>query len=110
MADEAVDGPGMGAVQLARAEIARTAGRPEIAREAIEHAIEVIYGRAELTHQTAWLRVQQAYLSLELGDVAAAERQVAAARVRFAECEIPLGAEYCSALEQRLQVANGALT
>jgi predicted ATPase/DNA-binding SARP family transcriptional activator len=109
MADEAVDGPGMGAVQLARAEIARTAGRPEIAREAIEHAIGVIYGRAELTHQLAWLRLQQAYLSLELRDVAAAERQVTAACARFAECEIPLGAEYCRVVEQRLQVANGSL-
>jgi predicted ATPase/DNA-binding SARP family transcriptional activator len=110
MADEVADGPGMGAVQLARAEIARTEGRPEDARAAIARAIEVIYGRAEMTHQLAWMRLQQAYLSLELGDLAAAQDQVSDARTRFDETQIPLALEYCNAVEQRLRAANGALT
>jgi tetratricopeptide (TPR) repeat protein len=110
MADEAVDGPGMGAVQLARAEIARTAGDAREAREAIERGIESFYARAGLTHQLAWLRVQQAYLSLELDEPVTAEHHVAAARARFTEGDIALGLAYCGALEKRLRAVNGALT
>jgi hypothetical protein len=110
MADEAVDGPGMGAVELARAEMARQAGDPGTAHDAIEHAIEAIYMRARLAPPLAWLRVQQAYLSLELGDSAAAEREIAAAQTLFTECDIPLGGAYCDALEQRVRAVNGALT
>jgi predicted ATPase/DNA-binding SARP family transcriptional activator len=110
MANEAVDGPGSGAVNSARAEVARTAGRPDLAREAIEHAVDASYGRSDLAHQVAWLRVQQAHLSLELGDVAAAERHVDDAKTRFTRCEIPLGLAYCAAVDARLRAVNGALT
>ncbi|HEX6715179.1 MAG TPA: BTAD domain-containing putative transcriptional regulator [Thermoleophilaceae bacterium] len=109
MADEAVDGPGTGAVLLAHAEIARIAGRPDAARAAIDAAIETIYGRQDLIHQVAWLRVQQAYLSLELTDAAAAERQVVDASARFSECDMPLGLRYCDAIEERLRAVNTAL-
>jgi predicted ATPase/DNA-binding SARP family transcriptional activator len=110
MAEEAVDGPGMGAVDLARAEIARRAGSEAAARDALEHAIEVFYGLAGFVHQLAWLRVQQAYLSLEIGDVAAAEAQVTAARSRFEESAIAVGVAYCDAIEERIRAANAALT
>ena len=110
MAREAVDGPGMGAVELARAEIARRAGEPQSAHDALEQAIELFYARAALFHQLGWLRVQQAYLSLDSGDLAAAEREVAAARRLFDDCDIPLGAEYCTAIDDRLRAANAALT
>jgi tetratricopeptide (TPR) repeat protein len=106
MAHEAVDGPGMGAVYLGRAEIARHAGRPADAHEAIEQAIEVIYALAGLAHELAWFRLQQAYLSLELGDLTAVERELATARELFTECGIPLGHAYCAAVEQRVQAAN----
>jgi predicted ATPase/DNA-binding SARP family transcriptional activator len=108
MADEAVDGPGTGAVELARAEIARLAGRPERARDAIEESIEAIYGRANLTHQLAWLCVQQAHLSLDVGDVAAATRLVEEARARFTEGAIARGPDYCAAVEERLRAVNSA--
>ena len=110
MADEAVDGPGTGAVELARAETTRRAGNPEAARDAIEEAIAAIYGRANLTHQLAWLRLQQAYLSLEFADFAGAEDFIGDARTRFIDCEIPLGLAYCSAVEERLKAANGVTT
>jgi tetratricopeptide (TPR) repeat protein len=109
MAREAVDGPGMGAVELARAEIARRGGRLEAARDALEQAIEVFYGRARLANQLAWLHTQQAYLSLELGDLAPAEQKLATARSLFAETDIALGIAYCSAIEERLRAANTAL-
>jgi tetratricopeptide (TPR) repeat protein len=110
MADEAVDGPGTGAVQSARAEVERSAGRPELAREAIEEAVDAVYGRAGLNHHLGWLRVQQAYLSLDLGDVVATERHVEDAKVHFVDCEIPLGMAYCAAVDARLRAVNGALT
>jgi hypothetical protein len=109
MADEALDGPGMGAVDLARAEIARRVGDSAAARGAIEHAIGVFYGLATFVHQLAWLRVQQAFLSLELDDPASAETQVRDARARFEEARIPLGIDYCSVIEERIQAANAAL-
>lgn len=108
MAEEAVDGPGMGAVQLGRAEIARQAGDLAAAHDAIERSIEVIYGRARLAQSLAWLRVQQANLSLEVGDLVAAERELAAARDYFTECDIPLGDAYCEAVEVRMRAANAA--
>jgi predicted ATPase/DNA-binding SARP family transcriptional activator len=106
MAEEAVDGPGMGAVDLARAEIARRAGDAAAARDALEHAINVFYGVAGFVHQLAWLRVQQAYLSLDLEDLAAADAQVTAARTQFEEAEIAFGIAYCGAIEDRLRAAN----
>ena len=109
MAEEAVDGPGMGAADLARAEIARRAGEHGVARDAIEHALAVFYGIAGFVHQGAWLRVQQAYLSLEIDDVAAAEAHVSAARPRFEEAAIAVGIAYCSAIEERIRTANAAL-
>jgi tetratricopeptide (TPR) repeat protein len=109
MANEAVDGPGMGAVDLARAEIARRAGQPAASRDALEHGIGTFYGRVGLSHQVGWLRVQQAYLSLELDDPGAAERQVAGARTLFEEGDIPLGIDYCDAIQERIRAANGAL-
>jgi predicted ATPase/DNA-binding SARP family transcriptional activator len=108
MADEAVDGPGTGAVELARAEIARLAGDPQRARDAIEEAIEAIYARANLTHQLAWLALQQAHLSLDMGDVAAATGFVEEARTRFTEGAIARGPDYCEALEERLRAVNSA--
>jgi ATP/maltotriose-dependent transcriptional regulator MalT len=110
MAREAVDGPGMGAVELARAETARHAGQPAAARDALERSLELFYDRAGLWHQLGWLRVQQAYLSLDMGDLAAAERQVGEARARFTECDVPVGTEYCTAIEDRLRAANATLT
>ena len=106
MAREVVDGPGMGAVHLGRAEIARQAGRPGEANEAIEQAIEIIYGLAGLTHELAWFRLQQAYLSLDLGDFQAVTRNLALARELFTECGIAVGHAYCSAVEERMQAAN----
>jgi predicted ATPase/DNA-binding SARP family transcriptional activator len=106
MSEEALDGPGMGAVDLARAEIARRAGDDAAARDALEHAIGVFYGLAGFVHQLAWLQVQQAYLSIELEDLAAAEVQVTAARSRFEDGGIELGIAYCSAIEDRLRTAN----
>jgi hypothetical protein len=95
-------------VERARAEIARLAGRPERARDAIEESIEAIYGRANLTHQLAWLCVQQAHLSLDVGDVAAATRLVEEARARFTEGAIARGPDYCAAVEERLRAVNSA--
>jgi hypothetical protein len=110
MAEKAVDGPGMGAVSLARAEIARRAADSATARDALEYAIDVFYGLAGFIHQLAWLRAQQAYLSLDLGDLVAAEGQLTAARERFEESQIALGIAYCDAIEKRLRAANAALT
>jgi predicted ATPase/DNA-binding SARP family transcriptional activator len=106
MAHEAVDGPGMGAVYLGRAEMARHAGRPADAHAAIGQAIEIIYGLAGLAHELAWFRLQQAYLSLEVGDLTAVERELASARELFTGCGIPLGHSYCAAVEERVQAAN----
>jgi tetratricopeptide (TPR) repeat protein len=109
MADEAVDGPGMGAIESARAEIARTARQPDEARGAIDDAVSAIYGRSALTHHLAWMRVQQAHLSLELGDPEAADRCVADARERFTEADMPLGLAYCQAVEKRLEAVNAVV-
>jgi hypothetical protein len=98
----------VGAVHLARAEIARHAGRPAEAHAAIEQAIEIIYGLAGLMHELAWFRLQQAYLSLEVGDLPAVERELAGARQLFSDCGIPLGQVYCAAVQERVQAANAA--
>ena len=110
MASEAVDGPGLGAVFLARAEIERRAGNPGAARDALAQALESFYGRMGQSHHEAWFRVQLAFLSLELGDGEVAARRLALARKGFEQCEIPLGLSYCDALEGDVRTANGTLT
>jgi hypothetical protein len=110
MAAEAVDGPGMGAVLLVRAEMARLAGDPQQAREALDGALNVFYGVTGLSHYAAWVNTQHAFLSLDVGDIAEAAHRVELARNGFTDCGTRLGLSYCAALDERLRVANGLLT
>ncbi|MEA2424105.1 MAG: hypothetical protein QOH13_515, partial [Thermoleophilaceae bacterium] len=110
MADEAVDGPGMAGVLLARAEIARVRGDLQGAREALDGALTVFYGRAGLLHDASWVHLQHAHLSFEVGDVDETARRLDHARSGFTESGTALGVDYCAALEQRLHTANGLLT
>jgi predicted ATPase/DNA-binding SARP family transcriptional activator len=102
MAEEAVDGPGMGGVLQAEAEIARFRGDPEKARAAIDGALTVFYGITGLLYYAAWLHLQHAHLSLEVGDTAEVERRLGLAREGFAVVDTTVGLAYCDALEQVL--------
>jgi hypothetical protein len=110
MADEAVDGPGMGGVMLAQAEVARGAGQPQEAREALDRALAVFYGGTGLLHYASWVHLQHAHLSLEVGDIAETARRLDLAHGGFVDSGTGLGLDYCAALAERLQGANGMLT
>jgi predicted ATPase/DNA-binding SARP family transcriptional activator len=110
MAEEAVDGPGMGGALLARAEIERSAGDPEKAREAIDAALSVFYGGTGLRHYSSWMHLQHAWLSVDVGDLVEAERRLDIARAGFADSGTVLGLDYCAAVDARLRAANGLLT
>ncbi|MFL5841821.1 MAG: AfsR/SARP family transcriptional regulator [Thermoleophilaceae bacterium] len=110
MADEAVDGPGMGGVLLAQAEIARVRGLPQDAREALDGALTVFYGGTGLLHYASWVHLQHAHLSLEVGDVTESARRLDLAHGGFADSGTRLGLDYCAALGERLHAANGMLT
>jgi predicted ATPase/DNA-binding SARP family transcriptional activator len=98
MADEATDGPGMGAVLLAKAEIHRAAGDAERAREALDGALNVFYDVTGLMHYAAWVHLQHAYLSLEVGDGAESARRLELARQGFESNRTQLGLDHCAAL------------
>jgi hypothetical protein len=98
MADEATDGPGMGAVLLAEAEIHRTSGDAERAREALDGALTVFYGVTGLMHYTSWVHLQHAYVSLEVGDGPESSRRLELARAGFESNGTQLGLEHCAAL------------
>jgi len=102
MADQAVDGPGMGAVLQAQAEIARLRGAPDEARQALDGALTVFYGTTGLHYYAAWLHLQHAFLSLEVGDVDESARRIELARNDFADSGTTLGLDYCAAIEQAL--------
>jgi predicted ATPase/DNA-binding SARP family transcriptional activator len=110
MADEAVDGPGMGGVMLARAEIERQAGDFEKARDALDAGLTVFYGVTGLRHYASWIHLQHAHLSLGLGDLHETERRLEFARAGFADSGTQLGLDYCAAVDARLRAANGLLT
>jgi tetratricopeptide (TPR) repeat protein len=110
LANEAVDGPGMGGALLARAEIERSAGDPEKARQAIDAALRVFYGGTGLRHYASWMHLQHAWLSLDVGDLPEAGRRVEIARSGFRYSATQLGLDYCAAIEARLRAANGLLT
>jgi predicted ATPase/DNA-binding SARP family transcriptional activator len=110
MADEAVDGPGMGGVLLARGEIERGLGNLQEARAALDGALRVFYGVTGLHHYASWVNLQHAYLSFELGDFPETERRLQLARSGFAESGTQLGLDHCAAVNARLRAANGLLT
>jgi ATP/maltotriose-dependent transcriptional regulator MalT len=110
MADEAVDGPGIGGVLLTRAEIARVGGDPQAAREALDAGLTAFYGGTGLLHYASWVHLQHAHLSLETGDVEESARRLAQASAGFTESATQAGLDYCEALDERLRAANGMLT
>jgi tetratricopeptide (TPR) repeat protein len=110
MADEAVDGPGMGGVLLAQAEAARVGGHPQEAREALDGALTVFYGGTGLLHYASWVHLQHAHLSLEVGDVEETSRRLDLAHGGFTDSGTRLGLDHCAALAERLHAANGMLT
>jgi ATP/maltotriose-dependent transcriptional regulator MalT len=97
MADEAVDGPGMGAVLMTRAEVARLGGDHQGARDAVDAALRVFYGDEGILH-ASWLQLQHAHLSLEVGEPAEAARRLELARAEFTESGTQLGLDYCAAM------------
>lgn len=110
MAAEAVDGPGMGGVLLARAEIERGVGDFQAACEALDGALTVFYGVTGLHHYASWVNLQHAYLSLELGNLDEAERRLGLARTGFRGSGTQIGLDHCAAVDARLRAANGLLT
>jgi hypothetical protein len=110
MGAEADDGPGMGGVLMARAEIHRTRGEPQRARESLEAALAVFYGVTGLLHYASWVHLQHAYLSLELADVPEVMSRLDQAWNGFEESGTRLGMDHCLAVSERLQAANAMLT
>jgi tetratricopeptide (TPR) repeat protein len=110
MGSEADDGPGMGGVLLAQAEIHRNRGEFDKARDALDGGLAVFYGVTGLLHYASWVHVQHAYLSLELGDFPETERRLDQAWSGFEQSGTALGMEHCRAIGERLRAANGMLT
>src|SRR3954454_9377087 len=110
MADEAVDGPGMGGVLHASAEIKRRRGDLEGARAALREGLTVFYGATGLRHYAAWMHLQLAYLSMELGDGAEVAGRLTLAWDGFASSGAAFGPDRCVYLDERLRTANGLLT
>jgi tetratricopeptide (TPR) repeat protein len=110
MGAEADDGPGMGGVLLAKAEIQRTRGEIEQAREALDAALAVFYGVTGLLHYASWVHLQHAYLSQELGDADETGRRLDLAWSGFEQSGTRLGMDHCLAVSERSQPANGLLT
>ena len=110
MGEEAVDGPGMGAVLLTKAEICRTQGDLEQARLALDGALTVFYEVTGLIHYASWVHLQHAYLSAEAGDNGEAARRLDFAWNGFTESRTQLGLDHCVALGARLRGANSTLT
>ena len=110
MAEQVLDGPGMGGVLLARAELYRGTGQLDAAREALNTALTVFYGITGLMGYASWLHLQHAYLSLELGDDDEVTRRLDIAWNGFSASETRSGLEHCRAVGERLRAANGLLT
>jgi hypothetical protein len=100
----------MGAVLMAEAEIHRTHGALERACVALDGALNVFYGVTGLLHYAAWVHLQHAYLSLELGDGDEAARRLDQAWAGFSDSRTQFGLDHCIALGERLPAANGVLT
>jgi tetratricopeptide (TPR) repeat protein len=107
MADEAADGPSMGGVLLAEAEIHRLDGDPQRAREALEGALVVFYGVTGLVHYASWVHLQHAYLSQEVGDLQEAARRLEIARSGFTESGSAVALERCAVVDARLRALTG---
>ena len=110
MSVEADDGPGMGGVLQARAEIHRTRGELEEACNALDGALAVFYGVTGLLHYSSWVQLQVAYLAAEMANHAEAAHRLDLAWSGFADSGTRFGLDHCVAVGERLQAANGVLT